>query len=140
MKKIVRIPSINFITESHEYTPNVIYAAPERGPDLTIFTEDKQVVIIECKNWQRKLTSLEADKIFDKLDDYGSLFNGYTPIYILITPNTQNKKSYNKAIQRGIFMISDNNLKKIIGDKVYKLFADIRQKARDSRAITVDIK
>ncbi len=140
VEKIVRIPSIDIIAESHEYMPNVIYAAPERGPDLTIFTEDKHVIIIECKNWQRKLTSLEADKIFDKLADYGSLFNGYTPIYILITPNAQNKKIYNKAIQRGIFMISDDNLKKIIGDKVYKLFADIRQKARDSRAITVDIK
>ncbi len=140
VKKIIRIPSIDMLVKAHEYEPNVIYAAPERGPDLTIFTEDKRVVIIECKNWQRKLTRQEADEIFDKLIEYGSLFKEYTPTHILITAGEQNKKIYEKAIQQGIFLITENKLRKIIGDNVYKLFEDIRQKARNSQAITVDIK
>ncbi len=140
VEKIIRIPSIDMLIKSKKIEPNVIYAAPERGPDLTIFTEDKHVIIIECKNWQRKLTRPEADEIFDKLIEYGELFKDYTPIHILVTAKSQDQRIYEKAIQRGIFIISDDKLKKIIGEKVYELFADIRQKAAKARIITVDIK
>ncbi len=135
IKKIVRVPSIDSIIKKHEL--NVLYASPERGPDLTIFTENN-VILIECKNWQRPLTEEEFDEIQEMFNKYRGKLGGKlgeNTIKVLIT--TKGYESYTKNTD--IHVISDENLKKIIGDRVFSLFESVRERARSVRPIAINV-
>ncbi len=135
IKKIVRVPSIDSIIKKHEL--NVLYASPERGPDLTIFTKNN-VILIECKNWQRPLTEEEFDEIQEMFNKYRGKLGGKlgeNTIKVLIT--TKGYEPYTKNTD--IHVISDENLKKIIGDRVFSLFESVRERARSVRPIAINV-
>ncbi len=129
--KIVRVPSIDSIIKVHEL--NVLYASPERGPDLTIFTGNS-VILIECKNWQRPLTEREFDEIQEMFNKYREKLGNKT-IKVLIT--TKGYEPYTKNTD--IHVISDENLKKIVGARVFSLFESIRERARSIRPIAINV-
>ncbi len=131
VNKIFRIPSIDSVIKKHE--KNVLYASPERGPDLIIFTEDN-VVLIECKNWQRPFTEAEFDEIQEMFNKYREKM-GKNTINVLIT--TKGYEAYTKNTD--IYVISDENLKKIIGDEVFRLFESVRERARSVRPIAINV-
>ncbi len=130
IEKIVRVPSIDSIKE-HE--KNVLYAAPERGPDLAVFEED-YVILIECKNWQRPFTEREFDEIQKMYNAYREKF-GKTTINVLVT--TKGYEPYTKNTD--IHVISDENLKKIIGEHVFRLFESVRKRARKTQPIAINV-
>ncbi len=129
--KIVRVPSIDSIINEPEF--NVLYAAPERGPDLVIFTEDN-VILIECKNWQRPFTEREFDEIQKMFKVYREKFGKIT-INVLIT--MKGYEHYTKNTD--IHVISDENLKKIVGEQVFRLFESVRERARSIRPIAINV-
>ncbi len=129
--KIVRVPSIDTIIKEHEL--NVLYASPERGPDLVIFTKDN-VILIECKNWQRPFTEREFDEIQKMFKAYQKKL-GKSTINVLVT--TKGYESYTKNTD--IHVISDENLKKIVGERVFNLFESVRERARSIRPIAINV-
>ncbi len=131
IEKIVRVPSIDAIIKDYEL--NILYALPERGPDLVVFTEDN-VILIECKNWQRPFTEREFDEIQEMFNIYQKRL-GKKTIKVLIT--TKGYESYTKNTD--MHVVSDENLKKIIGEQVFRLFESIRERARSVRPIAVNI-
>ncbi len=131
INKIVRIPSIDSIINEPEF--NVLYAAPERGPDLVVFTENN-VILIECKNWQRPFTEREFDEIQKMFKAYREKL-GKDTINVLVT--TKGYEPYTKNTD--IHVISDENLKKIIGEQVFRLFESVRERARSIRPIAINV-
>ncbi len=131
INKIVRVPSIDFIIDKHEL--NVLYASPERGPDLALFTKDN-VILIECKNWQRPFTEREFDEIRKMFNAYREKL-GENTIKVLIT--TKGYEPYTKNTD--IHVISDENLKKLVGKQVFRLFESVRERARSVRPIAINV-
>ncbi len=124
IEKIVRIASLELIIEPEL---NTIYAAPERGPDLTIFTEDKRIIFIECKNWTQPLSYNDFKKIRTKLNNISKKFKDYTPVYVIAVPKIQNVIYDELELYSDTYFILEDGLKKILGEQVFAMFDEVRQ-------------
>ncbi len=131
VEQIMRIASPDLIIKPKA---NVIYAAPERGPDLTIFTEDKQVTFIECKNWTKPLIVKDLDKIYQKLTWAKRLFSNYKPNYIVAVP-TVHEYVFDELERYQVHFMLEDSLRKILGESVFKMFDEIRQHASGIRKL-----
>ena len=136
---IIRVPSFDAILTQLGAGSNIVYASPERGPDLTIITEDKKLVLVECKNWQKKLPLSVFKKTYEKLKRYASLLGKYEPIYVLITANEIDEQIYEFVRKESVFFIKEETLGKIVGEKVLKFFTQAREQVRDTKIIAVNI-
>ncbi len=130
--KIIRIASPELI-ETPE--TNTIYAAPERGPDLTIFTEDKRVIFIECKNWTKPLALKEFQTLHMKFNTVSEKFKNYEPIYIVAIPKIQDTIFDELEQYPDTYFMLEESLKQILGEQVFAMFDEVRELTLQIRKI-----
>ncbi len=130
--KIVRIASPELIAEPEL---NTIYAAPERGPDLTIFTEYKNVILIECKNWTQPLSYSDFKNIRRKLKSTSKKFKDYKPVYIIAVPKIQEIIYDELELHPDTYFLLEDSLKQIMGNQVFAMFDEIRKSTMQIRKI-----
>ncbi len=130
--KIVRIASPELIVEPEL---NTIYAAPERGPDMTIFTEDKRAIFIECKNWTQPLSYNDFKNIRRKLKSISKKFKNYKPVYIIAVPKIQDIIFDELELYPDTYFLLEDSLKKILGEPVFAMFDEIRKSTLRIRKI-----
>ncbi len=132
VNKIIRIASPELIEKPET---NMIYAAPERGPDLTIFTEDKKVILIECKNWTKPLALREFQTIHMKFNEISEKFKSYRPIYIIAIPKIQDIIFDELEQYSDTYFMLEESLKQILGEQVFAMFDEVRQLTLQIRKI-----
>ncbi len=132
VEKVVRIASPELIEKPE---PNTIYAAPERGPDLTIFTEHKQVIFIECNNWTKPLSLREFQMLHMKFNEISEKFKSYEPVYIIAIPKVQDTIFDELEQYPDTYFMLEESLKQILGEQVFAMFDEVRQLTLQIRKI-----
>jgi len=132
--KFERIEKLPFYS-SELIKPNVIYAMPRvKGVDITFKDVEGNMVLIECKNWERAISSLELSIIHRNILQFEKEI-GRSGIHILVTTSQLSEELLNQANKQKLFVI--NEMDRLVGRDIMDFFEQALQRARKVEPLMV---
>ncbi len=134
-EKIVR--SIYFKLREEGMSPKVIYSLPEApGIDIIAVNGEGQKLVVQCKNVDRKVSPREFKKILNKMNDAVKELRIADASQVVVFLHEPTDRVRRIARENNVGIISGACVKKLMGNKVMKLFEQSREK-RKSETIYV---
>ncbi len=134
-EKIVR--SIYFKLRKDGMSPKVIYSLPEApGIDIVAVNSEGRKLVVQCKNVDRKVSPREFKKILNKMNEAINELGIADAVQVVVFLHEPSERVRRIARENNVGIISDERVRKLLGNKVMKLFEQSREK-RKSETIYV---
>ncbi len=134
-EKIVR--SIYFKLREDGMSPKVIYSLPEApGIDIVAVNSEGRKLVVQCKNVDRKVSPREFKKILNKMNEAIKELGIADAVQVVVFLHEPSERVRRIARENNVGIISDERVRKLLGNKVMKLFEQSREK-RKSETIYV---
>ncbi len=134
-EKIVR--SIYFKLREEGMSSKVIYSLPEApGIDIVAVNGEGRKLIVQCKNVDRKVSPREFKKILNKMNVAIKELRITDAAQVVVFLHEPTERVRRIAREKNVGIISGDRVRKVMGEKVMKLFEQSREK-RKSETIYV---
>ncbi len=128
-EKIVR--SIYFKLKENRMNQKVIYSLPEApGIDIIAVNGDGKNLVVQCKNVDRKVSPAEFRRIIKKMDCAIKELK-IDAVRVVVFLHEPSDKVRTIAQENNVGIISGEHVKKLMGEKVMRLFEQSRDKRKD---------